>query len=161
MSIRFPESGVRVMGRNAAGVKGIGLSQQDRVVGLVRVPAGEEANLLTVTDQGFGKRTPTEQYLVQSEDGERRPQNRGGKGRRDIATDNRNGKVVSLLRVTPGDDLMLITYNGMIVRIEADSVRQTGRGTKGVKLINLKRDDKLVAVARVADDQPDQAQQTE
>jgi len=152
MSIRFPESDARVMGRNAAGVKGIGLSQDDQVVGLVRVPAEEEAQLLTVTEHGYGKRTPTAEYLVQSEDGAQRSQSRGGKGRRDIATSSRNGRVVTLLRVNENDDLMLITYKGMIVRIEAESVRRTGRGTQGVKLINLKQDDRLVGVARVAEE---------
>jgi DNA gyrase subunit A len=152
MAIRFPESDARVMGRNAAGVKGIGLTTEDQVVGLVRMPANEEADLLTVTENGYGKRTATSDYLVQSEDGQQRPQSRGGKGRRDIATSQRNGQVVSLLRVTEQDDLMLITFKGMIVRIEAESVRQTGRGTQGVKLINLKQDDRLVGVARVAED---------
>jgi DNA gyrase subunit A len=151
MAIRFHENDARVMGRNAAGVKGIALSKDDQVVGLVRVPEGEEADLLTVTERGFGKRTATSDYLVQSEDGQTRPQNRGGKGRRDIATKQRNGQVVALLRVTEADDLMLITYGGMIVRIDAGSVRQTGRATQGVKLIDLKSDDRLVAVARVAE----------
>jgi len=159
MSIRFHENDARVMGRNAAGVKGIGLSAGDQVVGLVRVPEHAEADLLTVTANGYGKRTPTEQYLVRSEDGEQRPQGRGGKGRRDIAADGRNGEVIGLLRVTDGDDLMLITYKGMIVRIEASSVRKTGRGTKGVKLINLKGGDRLVGVARVADQASEQTGQ--
>jgi DNA gyrase subunit A len=152
MSIRFPESDARVMGRNAAGVKGINLTQGDQVVGLVRVAEDDDADLLTVTQNGFGKRTPLHEYLVQSEDGAQRPQSRGGKGRRDIAASDRNGNVVSLLRVADDDDLMLITYKGMIVRIEAESVRRTGRGTQGVKLINLKQDDRLVGVARVADE---------
>ena len=151
MSIRFPESDARVMGRSAAGVKGIGLGDGDYVVGLVRVPEDAEADLLTVTERGYGKRTPTTDYLVQSEDGHRRPQSRGGKGRRDIATSQRNGPVVGLQRVTDEDDLMLITYKGMIVRIQAASVRRTGRATQGVKLMNLKQGDRLVAVARVAE----------
>jgi len=150
-AIRFPEGDARVMGRNASGVKGIGLTQGDQVVGLVRVPENEEADLLTVTENGYGKRTPTAEYLVQSEDGHRRPQSRGGKGRRDIATSQRNGQVVTLLRVTAEDDLMLITQKGMIVRIEAGSIRQTGRGAQGVRLINLAKEDRLVGVARVAE----------
>jgi DNA gyrase subunit A len=150
-AIRFPEGDARVMGRNASGVKGIGLTQGDQVVGLVRVPENEEADLLTVTENGYGKRTPTAEYLVQSEDGHRRPQSRGGKGRRDIATSQRNGQVVTLLRVTAENDLMLITQKGMIVRIEAGSIRQTGRGAQGVRLINLAKEDRLVGVARVAE----------
>jgi DNA gyrase subunit A len=158
MSIRFDEGDARVMGRNASGVKGIDLAEGDHVVGLIRIPTGEEADLLTVTENGYGKRTSTTEYLVHSEDGQTRPQSRGGKGRRDIATTARNGKVVGLLRVTGDDDLMLITYNGMIVRIHAGTVRQTGRNTQGVKLINLTEDDRLVAVARVAENEEDAEQ---
>ncbi len=166
MSIRFHESDARVMGRNATGVKGIELTGDDQVVGLVRIPEEEEADLLTVTELGYGKRTDTIEYLVRSDDGSTRPQSRGGKGRRDIATSTRNGKVVGLLRVTDDDSLMLITCGGMIVRINAATIRRTGRGTQGVRLINLSEDDQLTAVARVADsetngenDQDDQDEQ--
>jgi DNA gyrase subunit A len=151
MSIRFNENDARVMGRNAAGVKGIDLAGADRVVALVKIPPNQETQLLTVTENGYGKRTDTVEYLVQSEGGETRAQSRGGKGRRDIVTNTRNGKVVGLLRVVPEDDLMLITVGGMIVRIHAGSVRQTARNTRGVRLINLAEDDKLVAVARIAE----------
>jgi len=152
MAIRFSEHDARVMGRAAAGVKGINLGKSDRVVGLIRIGREEESQLLTVTENGYGKRTGTREYLVQSEDGSSRPQGRGGKGRRDIATGGRNGKVVALLSVAPQDDLMLITSNGMIVRINVDTVRSTGRGTKGVRCINLTTEDRLVSVARVADE---------
>ena len=155
MAIRFHEGDARVMGRSASGVKGISLGKDDHVVGLVRIPQGEESDLLTVTEAGYGKRTATSEYLVQSEDGSTRTQGRGGKGRRDIATNKRNGDVVGLLRVTDEDGLMLITYGGMIVRISADTVRKTGRGTQGVKLINVASEDRLVAVARVADQSDD------
>ena len=153
MAIRFNEQDVRVMGRATSGVKGIDVAiTKDRVVGLVRIPAGQEADLLSVTAHGFGKRTEMTEYLIQSEDGQTRPQGRGGKGRRDIATSQRNGKVVGLLRVTEDDDLMLITLQGMIVRINAGTIRRTWRGTQGVRLINLNAKDSLVAVARVAED---------
>jgi DNA gyrase subunit A len=156
MSIRFDENDARVMGRSASGVKGITLAGDDCVVGLVKITEGKEADLLTVCENGFGKRTPTEEYLVKSEDGTTRTQGRGGKGRRDIVTNVRNGKVVSLLLVVPDDDLMLITSNGMIVRISAGSVSRIGRNTQGVRVINVASEDKLVAIARVAD--PDDAQ---
>ncbi|MEM9109183.1 MAG: DNA gyrase C-terminal beta-propeller domain-containing protein, partial [Planctomycetota bacterium] len=113
-------------------------------------PAEEQQrNLLTVTEGGYGKRTPVGEYLVHAEDGSFRTQSRGGKGRRDMKTTK--GQVVSIKLLQPGDDLMLITHDGMIVRIAADSVRQTGRNTQGVRVVNLKGGDTLVAIARVAD----------
>ena len=153
MAIRFHEDDIRAMGRNASGVKGITLSKEDRVVGLVRVATEDEHDLLTVTANGYGKRTALSQYLVHSEDGSTRAQNRGGKGRRDIITNKRNGKVVGLLAVKPEDGLMLISVGGMIVRIDANTVRQTSRGTQGVKVINLAQDDSLSSVARIADEE--------
>ncbi len=153
MAIRFHEDDVRAMGRNASGVKGMDLADDDKVVGLVCMDKEDLSDLLTVTENGFGKRTPLDEYLVKSEDGSVRAQNRGGKGRRDIATTNRNGGVVGLLAVNPEDDLVLITSGGMIVRINAGSVRQTGRGAKGVKVIDLVDGDSLVAVARIADEE--------
>ncbi|MEM8738977.1 MAG: DNA gyrase subunit A [Planctomycetota bacterium] len=153
MAIRFRADDARAMGRNASGVKGINLAEEDRVVGMVRVaPEHDAADLLTVTEHGYGKRTPLVEYLVQSEDGSTRPQSRGGKGRRDIQTTQRNGRVVAIRRITPDADLMLITGNGMIVRISAESVRQTGRATAGVRVINVADDDRLVGVARVKDE---------
>jgi DNA gyrase subunit A len=155
MAIRFDENDARVMGRNASGVKGIDLAAGDEVVGLVKVPAGEEMDLLTATANGYGKRTATTEYLVQSTDeaGQPayRPQSRGGKGRRDIKTAGRNGPVVALRAVTETDDLMLITQKGMIVRINAGTVSRIGRNTQGVRVINLTAGDQLVAVARVRD----------
>jgi DNA gyrase subunit A len=162
MAIRFSEDDSRVMGRNASGVKGIALGKDDRVVGLVRCVQSDTHDLLTVTTNGYGKRTPLEEYLVRSEDGSTRTQGRGGKGRRDIATTKRNGEVVKLLAVNPGDDLMLISSGGMIVRISAGTIRQTGRGTQGVRVINLVKDDALADIARVAEesDEEEQAQET-
>jgi len=151
MAIRFSEDDARVMGRNASGVKGIDLAKDDHVVGLIRVPHGQEIDLLTATQNGYGKRTPTEEYLVHAEDAPR-PQSRGGKGRRDIKTAGRNGPVVALRGVVDSDDLMLITQGGMIVRINAGSVSRIGRNTQGVRIINLAAEDQLVAVGRVRDD---------
>ena len=158
MSIRFDENDARVMGRSASGVKGITLSGDDSVVGLVKIPHGEEPDLLTVCENGYGKRTAMEEYLVRSEDGSTRPQGRGGKGRRDIVTSARNGKVVALKRVTPDDDLMLITLNGMIVRINAGSVSKIGRNTQGVRVITVGKDDRLVAVARIEESPEEDSQ---
>ncbi|MBI1338156.1 MAG: DNA gyrase subunit A [Phycisphaera sp.] len=152
MAIRFHEDDARAMGRNATGVKGIDLADDDEVVGLVRCLKDDKLDLLTVTSGGFGKRTPLDEYLVHSEDGSVRAQSRGGKGRRDMNTTDKNGDVVGLLAVTPDDDLMLISTGGMIVRIDAGDVRQTGRGTQGVIVINLKDDDTLAGVARIAEE---------
>ncbi|MEM6855755.1 MAG: DNA gyrase subunit A, partial [Planctomycetota bacterium] len=153
MAIRFQAEDARAMGRNASGVKGIDLANGDTVVGVIRcAPENNAADLLTVTENGYGKRTPLVEYLVQSEDGSTRPQGRGGKGRRDIQTTARNGSVVALRRITEADDLMLITVNGMIVRISAETVRQTKRASAGVRVISLSEGDKLVGVARVKDE---------
>lgn len=157
MAIRFGEGDARVMGRNASGVKGIDLAEGDEVVGLIRVPDGQEVDLLTATRHGYGKRTSTTEYLVQSTDDAgnvtTRPQSRGGKGRRDIKTEGRNGPVVALRGVVDTDELMLITQGGMIVRINAASISRIGRNTQGVRIINLGADDQLVAVGRVRDDE--------
>lgn len=158
MAIRFHEDDARAMGRNASGVKGIGLAGDDALVGLVRI--GEEdggPDLLTVTANGYGKRTPLGEYLVQSEDGSSRAQSRGGKGRRDIVVNKRNGPVVTLTSVSEDDDLVLISTGGMIVRINAGTVRQTGRGAQGVRVINLSEGDTLADVARVSEPEDDEA----
>ena len=152
MAIRFDEDDVRVMGRAAAGVKGISLAPGDEVVGLVRLDPEAADDLLTVTENGYGKRTALEEYLVRSEDGSTRPQGRGGKGRRDIVTDERNGPVVGLRAVDAAADLMLVTAGGMIMRINAGTISRIGRGTKGVRVINLVPDDALVGVAPLAED---------
>ncbi|MFO0875254.1 MAG: DNA gyrase subunit A [Phycisphaerales bacterium] len=150
MAIRFDENDVRVMGRNAAGVWGIELRDEDEVVGLVRcaaVPSAGEPDLLTVTENGFGKRTSLGEYLVQVEDGSTRLQSRGGKGRIDIRTTDRNGKVVAVRAVVESDSLVLVSVQGMLVRIAAGSVSRIGRNTQGVKLVDLKEGDRLIGVA--------------
>ena len=163
MSIRFHEDDARAMGRNAAGVRGINLTKGDAVVGLVRCTADDGRDLLTVTENGYGKRTPLGEYLVQSEDGSQRTQSRGGKGRRDIAANDRNGAVVALRAVEPTDDVILVSTGGMIVRITADSIRQTGRGAQGVRVINLQSDDTLASLATIAheSDESDDAAENE
>jgi DNA gyrase subunit A len=139
MTIRFDEKEVRSMGRASRGVRGIKLRPNDEVVGMV-IP-DEKAALFTVCEMGYGKRTGVENYRAQS---------RGGVGLKNIKTSARNGKVVSLKSVQPGDDLMLITANGMIIRTGLDEIRSIGRNTQGVRLIKLKEDDKLVAAEKIA-----------
>ena len=153
MSIRFDENDARLMGRTAAGVKGINLAEGDLVVGAVL--AEDDADLMTMTENGFGKRTPMLDYLVRSEDGSTRAQSRGGKGRRDIKTGGRNGLVADIRSVRDNDSLMFITANGMLVRIPASDIRTIGRNTKGVRVVNLKDGDRLIAAAKIeAIDEP-------
>jgi len=153
MAIRFEENDARVMGRSTAGVKGIDLRDDDAVVGLIR--ANDGTDLLTVTVNGYGKRTALEDYLVRSDDGSTRPQSRGGKGRLDIRTTSRNGPVVTITCVNESDGLMFMSKKGMIVRVPAASISQIGRNTQGVRLVNLKDGDRLIAAARVVESDDD------
>ena len=141
MAIRFPESDVRRMGRTARGVRGIRLRDGDHVVGMVVEREG--ASLLTLCEGGYGKRTPIEEYRIQS---------RGGLGVKNIQTTKRNGNVVSVAMVGETDDIMLITAKGMIIRTRVGEISQIGRNTQGVKVINLKKGDRLLDAAEVASD---------
>ncbi|MDX2115021.1 MAG: DNA gyrase subunit A [Planctomycetota bacterium] len=166
MSIRFKESDARPMGRSAAGVKGIELADSDAVVDIVRIEMRDqddplssihpEADLLTVTSNGYGKRTSMTEYLVQGEGDagstEYRIQSRGGKGRIDIRTEGRNGEVVAMKAVTGTQGLVLVSEGGLLVRIRVDQVSRIGRNTQGVRLVNLKEGDRLVAAAVVPAD---------
>jgi DNA gyrase subunit A len=145
MAIRFEEDDARVMGRDAAGVKGIELADTDEVVGIVR--CDDARALLTVTTKGFGKRTAFSEYLVQSEDGSTRTQSRGGKGRIDIQTTEKNGLVVAVLPIAPADSVVVVSEGGMLVRVPADSIREVGRNTQGVRVVRLKDGDAVVGVA--------------
>jgi len=138
MTIRFDESQVRSMGRVSRGVIGIKLRSGDTVVCMVIVE--EKAALFTICENGYGKRTGLDNY---------RPQSRGGVGLKNIKTSERNGKVVALKAVKSQDDLMMITAQGMIIRTGLDQIRSIGRNTQGVRLINLKPGDKLVAAAKI------------
>jgi DNA gyrase subunit A len=139
MSIRFEESDVRAMGRSAYGVKGITLEPSDEVVSCEVVEPGK--SLLTVTSNGFGKRTEETEYRLQ---------NRGGKGIIDIKTNERNGGVVGTAQVTDGDEIMLITNQGMLIRTRAKDVSVIGRNTQGVKLISLESEtEKVVGMTRL------------
>jgi DNA gyrase subunit A len=140
MSIRFEETDVRSMGRTAYGVRGISLRDDDQVVGMaVLVPGG---TMLTVTEQGYGKRTELEEYRVQS---------RGGIGIINIQTSDRNGKVIGIAQVSDDDELMLITQQGKILRMASKDIRTIGRATQGVRLIDIEGDDRAVSIARLAE----------
>jgi DNA gyrase subunit A len=144
MAIRFHEGDVRPMGRTAYGVRGITLREGDYVVAMERVSAG--GTLLTVTEHGYGKRTEIEEYRVQS---------RGGVGVINIGTSDRNGRVVGVAYVQAGDELLLITQQGMILRMQASDVRAIGRATQGVRLIDIDGEDRVVSIARLAEREED------
>ena len=149
MAIRFQEDQVRAMGRSARGVTGIRFDGDDNVVSMAVVQNGsseittpegtaEELTLLTVCQNGFGKRTKVSEY---------RSQNRGGKGLIDIQTEGRNGPVIEAMAVTNSTGIMLITSGGKIIRTSANDVSVIGRNTRGVKMIDLDTEEKVVAVA--------------
>jgi DNA gyrase subunit A len=140
-SIRFHESDIREMGRVATGNIGIRLEPEDRVVGMEVLDEG--LTILTVTENGYGKRTPTREY---------RRQSRGGKGILTIKTSERNGPVVYTCQVTDSDQLMIITEKGKIIRLRASEISVIGRNTQGVRLINLEEDEKVVGVAKVVEE---------
>jgi DNA gyrase subunit A len=150
MAIRFHESDVRPMGRAAYGVRGISLRGEDYVVSMEVVKPG--GTLLTVTERGFGKRTEIDEYRVQS---------RGGVGIINIATTTKNGLVVGVAYVEDGDELLLITQQGMILRMATSDVRAIGRATQGVTLINIEGDDKVVSIARLVEKDDEGSLQSE
>jgi len=140
MAIRFEEGDVRSMGRAAYGVRGISLRDDDFVVAIEVVKPG--GTMLTVTERGYGKRTEIEAYRVQS---------RGGVGIINIQTSERNGPVVGVAYVHEGDELLVITQQGMILRMQTNDVRAIGRATQGVKLIDIEGDDQVVSIARLVE----------
>jgi DNA gyrase subunit A len=142
MAIRFPEEQARSMGRVSRGVIGIRLREGDIVVDMVIPEAG--ATLLTVCEFGFGKRTSLEEY---------RSQSRGGLGLINIKTTDRNGKVVALKAVHDDDEVMIVTASGIIIRMGLEEVRAIGRNTAGVRMIRPNEGDKVVAVARLANEE--------
>lgn len=137
-SIRFSESDVRTMGRGTTGVKGINLSRNDLVIGMDIVD--DEQDILIVTSKGYGKRTPAKEY---------RPQTRGGKGIKTLNVTQKNGTIVDLKVVTSDDELMIVTSNAMVIRLEMGNISTMGRYTQGVKLISLKDDVEVTTVARI------------
>jgi DNA gyrase subunit A len=191
MAIRFDEAQARAMGRNTRGVKGITLQEGDEVVGMV--VADPEGYLLTVCENGYGKRTPFGANIAGEEPPEPeaeeepeeiieetaestppeseaapdrssmryRKQRRGGKGVRDIRTTERNGRVVGVASVRDGDDIMLITTQGMVNRTHVSEIRVVGRNTQGVRIMNLNDSDKIASLAKVAHEENGTSSQTE
>ena len=142
-AIRFEESKTRPMGRNASGVRGISLaSLDDEVVGMVAVN-DMDANILVVSKNGYGKRSALDDYRIT---------NRGGKGVKTISITEKTGHLVALKSVSDADDLMIINKSGIAIRMEVASLRVMGRATQGVRLINLKENDNIAAIAKVIKD---------
>src|SRR5208283_4102751 len=142
MSIRFPEKEVRSMGRTAFGVKGITLEKDDEVVGADLIEPGTA--ILTVTENGYGKRTEETEYRVQG---------RGGKGIIDIKTTERNGLVVAAVPVRERDQIMLVTSSGMLIRMKVGDISVIGRNTQGVRLITLENpSDKVTGLSRLPEE---------
>ena len=140
--IRFPEDEVRPMGRTAAGVRGIDVDEGDQVIAAETIKEG--VTILTVTERGYGKRTPLEEYRLQG---------RAGKGIIDIKTAGRNGAVVGMLQVREGDDILVVTTKGKMIRLHADEITSQGRNTMGVRIIDLDADDQVGNLARVEAEQ--------
>ena len=139
-AIRFEEAKTRPMGRGASGVRGITLRQQDdAVIGMISVN-DMESNILVVSENGYGKRSSLEDYRIT---------NRGGKGVKTISITEKTGHLVSIKNVTDEDDLMIINKSGIAIRMAVEDLRVMGRATQGVKLINLKGNDSIAAVAKV------------
>ena len=145
-AIRFEESKTRPMGRNASGVRGIRLKDsKDEVVGMISVN-DMDANILVVSENGYGKRSSLEDYRLT---------NRGGKGVKTISITEKTGKLVTLKSVSDNDDLMIINKSGIAIRMQVEDLRVMGRATQGVKVISLKDGDSIAAVAKVMKDDDD------
>jgi DNA gyrase subunit A len=140
MCIRFENEDVREMGRQAYGVIGIRLEEGDYVVSMITT-SNDNDMVLSVTEGGFGKRTAVEEY---------RTQGRGGKGVINVKTTEKNGKVVSIMRVQEDSDVLVMTANGKLIRVSSQDIRAVGRGTQGVRLIQLEDDDKVTAATLIA-----------
>jgi len=139
-AIRFEESKTRPMGRNASGVRGVTLADdQDEVIGMVTVNNFDE-DILVVSEKGYGKRSSIEDYRIT---------NRGGKGVKTISITEKTGYLVAIKNVDDTDDLMIINKSGIAIRLNVDDLRVMGRATQGVRLINIRDNDSIAAVAKV------------
>jgi DNA gyrase subunit A len=150
MAIRFEESDARAMGRVAYGVRGISLRDDDEVVAMEWIDPSRGGSILTVVENGYGKRTAIDEYRLQS---------RGGLGLINITTSGRNGRVVGVSLVQETDEVLIITEQGMILRTEARDIRVIGRATQGVRLMDMTEGDRIVSIARLEDKEPAAAEE--
>jgi DNA gyrase subunit A len=139
-AIRFPEKLVRPIGRTGSGVRAISIKATDEVIGMVCVTDTEQKDILVVSEMGYGKRSKLEDYRIT---------NRGGKGVKTLNITPKTGNLIAIKGVTDNDDLMIINRSGITIRLSVSKMRITGRATQGVKLINLKNNDTIAAVANV------------
>jgi DNA gyrase subunit A len=140
--IRFREEDVRPVGRTARGVRGITLEEENVVIGMVTITTDSGSSILTVTERGYGKRTPVEEYRVQS---------RAGKGVISVKVTDKNGPAISFHQVWDTDEIMLISAEGMILRTKIGDIREIGRNAQGVRLMDLPESDRIVGVAKLAE----------
>ncbi|KUO76333.1 MAG: DNA gyrase subunit A [Clostridia bacterium BRH_c25] len=147
LSIRFPESDVRSMGRGTRGVRGISLHPGDVVIGMDIIE--EEADLLVISEKGYGKRTPVKEYRIQS---------RGGKGILTSKITSKTGNVVGMKVVKDNDEIMLINLSGVIIRLNVDEISEMGRSTQGVKLMRVPENESLVSIAKISCDEEQEEQ---
>ena len=151
-AIRFPETKVRAMGRNAAGVKGMKFDlEQDFVVGMV-CPESDQESILVVSENGYGKRTLVEDYRIT---------NRGGKGVKTLNITEKTGDLIGLVRVNDDEDLMITTKNGIMIRMPVEGIRVMGRATQGVRVINLKKGEVIASIAKVPRSDEEETTDTE
>ncbi|MBZ9626886.1 DNA gyrase subunit A [Psychroflexus sp. CAK1W] len=153
-ALRFEEKHIRPMGRGAAGVKGVTLaSDKDEVIGMICVKNPKDETVLVVSEKGYGKRT-----FIDDEDGEPvyRITNRGGKGVKTISISEKTGELVALKTVQDDDDLMIIKKSGVAIRMSVSDIRTMGRSTQGVRLISLKGEDEIAAVAKIVNEDNDE-----
>ena len=152
-AIRFNESKVRPMGRNAAGVRGITMAEGDEVIGMITARNPKEETVLVVSEKGYGKRS----FLNDPEDDSEiyRVTNRGGKGVKTLNVTEKTGNLIAIKNVTDENDLMIINRSGVIIRIAVADLRVMGRATQGVRLINLRKNDSIAAVAKVSVEEED------
>jgi len=139
-AIRFNENTVRAIGRTASGVRGVNLAEGDEVIGMICVE-NESEDVMVVSENGYGKRSKIEDYRIT---------NRGGKGVKTINITEKTGKLVAIKSVTDSDDLMIITADGITIRMAVNSVRLMGRTAQGLKLINLRENSTIASVASVS-----------
>jgi DNA gyrase subunit A len=146
-AVRFAETDVRPMGRDARGVRGMMLEDGQSVIAML-VAKDESQSVLTATENGYGKRTPVAEYTRHG---------RGTKGMIAIQTSDRNGKLVAAVLVEPSDEIMLISTGGVLIRTGVESIREMGRSTQGVTLINLDEGTFLASVEKVAESESDES----
>jgi len=146
-AIRFPENSVRSIGRTASGVRGINIDEDNEVIGMVCVEQNSDEDILVISENGYGKRSKLADYRIV---------NRGGKGVKTLNITDKTGFIVAIKDVTNENDIMIITKNGLTIRLSLEDMRVTGRATQGVRLINLRENDSIAAVAIVPADEKDE-----